>query len=542
MSEKTILVIDDSATIRKLVDTHLSPAGYRVVLTANAEDGLQTAEEIEPDLILLDHQLPGTTGFEVAGQLASMESLKHIPVVVSSTLRKKAYAEYTDLDNVVDMLPKPYTDELLRTTVANALETASMVVSSQSHGTAIPEVIEQLGEADISGSFALFGLREVLDFLNNGGKTGVLEVEAERARLAFHLDRGRIQGVSASGIDEREMLAMTDRLPESLANLAPVMKMTVRGRSCAEVDGFVQLLDRKVLDPRLMTKLLRFQAAMLVRLVFARKLIAFRFQSGQPAGLLHRNLPLDISLLALLVEGAIHGESSGSYDAMLDKQYRRRAIRGQNLDRAGLSARHMKILGLLSELRSVDELASQLGWEKDEVCRVLHGFVMAELVEEQQRAAGGNVVIFETDPAAVQQLRRECSESSNRYQAKVVRDRLGLQLLLKRSVVDTLVFPGDDSETCRFIHDLFASGGSHLASVQRVAVVADSGQPDTQRRCEERLGFLPDQVLSQPYTVELVFRSLGRRDGKMAAEENQAEPSVPLSAMNSPETTAVGAL
>ena len=56
--------------------------------------------------------------------------------MVSSTLRKKAYAEYIDLDNVVDMLPKPYTEELLRTTVANALETAAMIVSSQSprHG------------------------------------------------------------------------------------------------------------------------------------------------------------------------------------------------------------------------------------------------------------------------------------------------------------------------------------------------------------------------------------------------------------------------
>ena len=57
---------------------------------------------------------------------------------------------------------------------------------------------------------------------------------------------------------------MVRLLPKSLANLAPVLKMTIGGRSCAEVDGFVQLLDQKVLDPRLMTKLLRFQAAMLV--------------------------------------------------------------------------------------------------------------------------------------------------------------------------------------------------------------------------------------------------------------------------------------
>ena len=46
MAEKKVLVIDDSATIRKLVDTHLSPAGYSVTLAPTAEDGLQLAEEI----------------------------------------------------------------------------------------------------------------------------------------------------------------------------------------------------------------------------------------------------------------------------------------------------------------------------------------------------------------------------------------------------------------------------------------------------------------------------------------------------------------
>ena len=104
MSSRTVLVIDDSATIRKLVDTHLSPEGYRVVLAPNAEEGLALAAEIEPDLVLLDHQLPGTTGHQVATQLSQNPALAHTPVVISSTLRKKAYAEYIDLDNVVDML------------------------------------------------------------------------------------------------------------------------------------------------------------------------------------------------------------------------------------------------------------------------------------------------------------------------------------------------------------------------------------------------------------------------------------------------------
>src|SRR5262245_43941204 len=100
MSQTTILVIDDSATIRRLVDSHLSEAGYRVVLAPNAEEGIALAPEIKPNLILLDHQLPGTTGYHVCKQLIQFPELKHTPVIVTSTLRKRAYAEYTEIPNV----------------------------------------------------------------------------------------------------------------------------------------------------------------------------------------------------------------------------------------------------------------------------------------------------------------------------------------------------------------------------------------------------------------------------------------------------------
>ena len=44
MSTQTILVIDDSTTIRKMVDSHLTQEGYRVVLAPTAEKGLELAE------------------------------------------------------------------------------------------------------------------------------------------------------------------------------------------------------------------------------------------------------------------------------------------------------------------------------------------------------------------------------------------------------------------------------------------------------------------------------------------------------------------
>jgi len=90
------------------------------VLAPNAEEGLALAPQVRPNLILLDHQLPGTTGYHLCRELIQLPEIKETPFVVTSTLRKRAYAEYTDIPNVVDSLPKPFTPEQLLTTVAAA--------------------------------------------------------------------------------------------------------------------------------------------------------------------------------------------------------------------------------------------------------------------------------------------------------------------------------------------------------------------------------------------------------------------------------------
>jgi CheY-like chemotaxis protein len=113
MESPLILVIDDSPTIRKMVECHLSQAGYRVAIACDAESGLEAAEAIRPNLILLDHQLPGTTGDEVCRKLLNRESTAAVPVVISSAMRNRAFARYTEFPNVVDQIPKPFTPELL---------------------------------------------------------------------------------------------------------------------------------------------------------------------------------------------------------------------------------------------------------------------------------------------------------------------------------------------------------------------------------------------------------------------------------------------
>lgn len=441
MKETTVLVIDDSATIRRLVDNELSAAGYRVVLAATAEDGLAKASAERPDLILLDHQLPGTTGFEVCQQLLQDSDLRTCPVVVSSTLRKKAYVEYVDASNVVDMLPKPYTTELLITTVENALDTAVMIVQSQSQGSAVPETIEEQTAADLAGTCEFFGVREVLDLLNNGNKRGVLEVETDQCRVWIYIDKGHIQAVTAAGIDPDEIARY---MPQSLANLAPVVKFTAGGRRCSEVDGLVELLDNKVLDPRLLSKLLRIQAAVLMRKCFLKPAKCFRFQANKSSPALFAKLPLDISLLALLVEGALRCEQAEIAAADADVTFARKAIRGQSLDRAGLSTAHMQLMGLIANPLSVGQLVDRLGWPQDEVLRVLHGFELAELVERKPFQKTCHVIAFTDDPQRARQLQSFFGSHRDRFTAQIMHNWLAVSLLMKRNPPNFLLVAFDD--------------------------------------------------------------------------------------------------
>jgi CheY-like chemotaxis protein len=475
MNEKTILVIDDSSTIRRLVDTELGSAGYRVLMAATAEQGIATAREEVPDLIILDHQLPGITGYEVCCQLNDDPDLKSIPVVCSSTLRKKAYAEYTELANVIDMLPKPYTPDLLRTIVANALETAAMVVHSQSGGTAVPEVIDEMKEGDLSGSFQCFTVRELVDFLNNTSQAGSLEMDFGRTRVSIHLDNGRVQAVTASGIDP-EMISQN--LPEAISDLAPMIKFTLRGRSSSEIDGLVDLLDNKVLDARLLRQLLRHQAAALTGFCMSGKPNTFRFLSADPLPKLFGKLPLDSSLAALLVDGALLNTVDEIEESeYLQSTYSRAVQRGQNLDRSGLAAQHIKLLNAVATPVTIAELASQSGLATKEVYRVIQGFVNADLVVKVAQRSTHSVIAMTGDAKRARSWADFFRVHHQEISGKVVRDALAVKLLSRRNRPDVIVFDGDCAETRAAFGQLVKLAPPELDDTRWVIVTGNPADP-----------------------------------------------------------------
>ena len=81
MSEVTILHVDDNETNRYVVTRMLQSVGYQVLQAATGEEGLQLAVEQSPDLVILDVQLPGLSGFEVCHRLKSNPATASIPVL-----------------------------------------------------------------------------------------------------------------------------------------------------------------------------------------------------------------------------------------------------------------------------------------------------------------------------------------------------------------------------------------------------------------------------------------------------------------------------
>lgn len=111
---KTILVVDDDAEIRDLAEIVLRGAGYAVQKASCGRDALEATAAFEPDMILLDVNMPDMDGWEVLRLLQADESSRGLPVVmftVKMEFRDKVHALQ---DGAKDYITKPFShDELL---------------------------------------------------------------------------------------------------------------------------------------------------------------------------------------------------------------------------------------------------------------------------------------------------------------------------------------------------------------------------------------------------------------------------------------------
>jgi len=76
-----VLVVEDHDDTREMLQLLLGVFGCRVVAAANGNEGMRLAEEILPDLILMDMKMPRLDGLAVTRMIRSHPTLKHVPIV-----------------------------------------------------------------------------------------------------------------------------------------------------------------------------------------------------------------------------------------------------------------------------------------------------------------------------------------------------------------------------------------------------------------------------------------------------------------------------
>ena len=115
----TVMVVDDSVTVRRATTKVLERYGYNIVLAKDGEDGLEQLQVVIPDIILSDIEMPRMDGFEFAKNVRNTEKYSHIPIVMITSRTADKHKSYAYSLGVNGFLGKPYQEEELIETIKN---------------------------------------------------------------------------------------------------------------------------------------------------------------------------------------------------------------------------------------------------------------------------------------------------------------------------------------------------------------------------------------------------------------------------------------
>jgi len=115
MSNKTILNVEDNEYNLKIVRQLLSRTSYRLIEAVDGEQGVATAHNELPDLILMDIQLPKLSGLDATRRLRADPKTAHIPIIVITSFALSGDSEKAKDAGASAYLAKPYSPrELLQ--------------------------------------------------------------------------------------------------------------------------------------------------------------------------------------------------------------------------------------------------------------------------------------------------------------------------------------------------------------------------------------------------------------------------------------------
>jgi CheY-like chemotaxis protein len=120
-SGEHLLVVDDSPTVRKLIELTFRATSWIVDFAASGAEAVHIARTRNPRLILLDVVLPDMPALSVCDQLSRDAKTEHIPIVLMSAKEESVRRQFSQHASVVDFIQKPFSREELASRVEAAL-------------------------------------------------------------------------------------------------------------------------------------------------------------------------------------------------------------------------------------------------------------------------------------------------------------------------------------------------------------------------------------------------------------------------------------
>ena len=110
---ETILIIDDSPTVRRLVGSSLRNLGYTVVEAVDGQQGLELLATARPQLVIVDLNMPNMDGLEFTRAVRSQPMFKDLPVIMLTTESTEADRARGLAAGVNTYLVKPVASQML---------------------------------------------------------------------------------------------------------------------------------------------------------------------------------------------------------------------------------------------------------------------------------------------------------------------------------------------------------------------------------------------------------------------------------------------
>lgn len=113
MSGKKVLIVDDSATERHVLEQIMSEAGFVVITASTGEEGVAKAKAEKPSLVLMDVVMPGMNGYQATREITKGKETAGIPVIICTSRGAETDKLWGVRQGAQEYLVKPINKQIL---------------------------------------------------------------------------------------------------------------------------------------------------------------------------------------------------------------------------------------------------------------------------------------------------------------------------------------------------------------------------------------------------------------------------------------------